>query len=500
MRGISALVMAGALTTVAPATATAFCGFYVGGAGADLYNDASVVVMMRHGTTTVLSMQNNYQGPPRDFAMVVPVPVVLDKKQVKTLPRDVFRKVDAMAAPRLVEYWERDPCLRLETRRFAFAGDHIDGRLILPDGLMLKRRVTVHSRFEVDEYEIVVLGATDSGALESWLRRHNYAIPRGAKELLRPYVASGMKFFVAKVDASKVQTVGGKTMLSPLRFYYQSKRFNLPIRLGLLSSKGTQDLLVHVLADRRYEVANYDNVTIPTNLPIAPEAKGQFGAFYAALFDHVVSKHKGAVVTEYAWDARTCDPCPGPALSRIDLFHLGLDVVPALRKSAGPIVLTRLHARYSKGALGDDLVFREAPPIAGGREHQTANGRLERGATKGAVNNFQGRYIIRHPWTGPIECKNPRRGRWDQRPGRRARAATNIAAAPRGQVSVKSLLRRSLAAEDTLVVRGDRSLRSALSEPSVDRKGGCAGCASTTGGAVPILLALMALLATRRRG
>jgi hypothetical protein len=38
------------------------------------------VVLMRDGTRTVLSMQNNYQGPPQDFAMVVPVPVVLRRR------------------------------------------------------------------------------------------------------------------------------------------------------------------------------------------------------------------------------------------------------------------------------------------------------------------------------------------------------------------------------------------------------------------------------------
>ena len=65
---------------------------------------------MREGTRTVLSMQNNYQGPPESFAMVVPVPVVLQKENVKTLPADVFDRVDSLAAPRLVEYWEQDPC------------------------------------------------------------------------------------------------------------------------------------------------------------------------------------------------------------------------------------------------------------------------------------------------------------------------------------------------------------------------------------------------------
>src|SRR5688572_18114685 len=91
-------------------TADAFCGFYVGGAGTKMFNNATQVVLMRHGQTTVLSMQNNYQGPPSRFAMVVPVPVVLKEEHVKTLPRDVFDKVDLLGAPRLVEYWETDPC------------------------------------------------------------------------------------------------------------------------------------------------------------------------------------------------------------------------------------------------------------------------------------------------------------------------------------------------------------------------------------------------------
>ena len=110
MRGRSCFAVLVALAA-APATADAFCGFYVSGAESGMFNNATQVVLMREGTRTVLSMQNNYQGPPSDFAMVVPVPVVLQEENVKTLPREVFSKVDAMGAPRLVEYWEMDPCM-----------------------------------------------------------------------------------------------------------------------------------------------------------------------------------------------------------------------------------------------------------------------------------------------------------------------------------------------------------------------------------------------------
>lgn len=47
--------------------ARAFCGFYVSGADTKLTNNATQVVLMRDGTRTVLSMQNNYQGPPEKW-------------------------------------------------------------------------------------------------------------------------------------------------------------------------------------------------------------------------------------------------------------------------------------------------------------------------------------------------------------------------------------------------------------------------------------------------
>src|SRR6478609_5507610 len=111
----SALVLACLGVVAMPSVVDAFCGFYVAGSNQQLQNDATQVVLMRKGTRTVLSMQNNYKGPPEAFAMIVPVPVVLHEKDVKTLTKDVFKHVEQMGAPRLVEYWEQDPC---EVRKY----------------------------------------------------------------------------------------------------------------------------------------------------------------------------------------------------------------------------------------------------------------------------------------------------------------------------------------------------------------------------------------------
>jgi len=91
----------------------------------------------------------------------------------------------------------------------------------------------------------------------------------------------------------------------------------VPVRLGLLSSGGKQDLIVHILSrGQRYDVANYDNVTIPTNLDVTNETRQRFGSFYASLFDQTLEKHPKAVVTEYSWDA-----CAGRGGARGDLHQ-----------------------------------------------------------------------------------------------------------------------------------------------------------------------------------
>ena len=374
--------------------ADAFCGFYVSGATGDLFNNATQVVLMRDGMRTVLSMQNNYQGPPSDFAMVIPVPVVLKKEDVKTLDLALLQKVDQMDAPRLVEYWEKDPCepeleyKHLE-RRYSKNGASKDK---VADASPKEPLVKIEAQFKVGEYEIVILSAKDSGALDGWLRQNKYNIPAGAEPVLRPYVEAGTKFFVAKVDSTKVKFNGNQAALSPLRFHYDTQDFSLPIRLGLLNANGPQDLIVHILAkNQRYEVANYKNAFIPTNLKVDDPVKDRFGEFYAALFDETLKKNPGAVITEYSWAASTCDPCPGPTLTQADLMTLGADVLPG----ADPwqMVLTRVHARYTKDTIGEDLVFKAAPTIVGGRGTPNAQGDFdEKGVqTDAYANNFQGR-------------------------------------------------------------------------------------------------------------
>lgn len=407
-RVLTALAGLLALILVVPPTAHAFCGFYVAGGDSSLFNDATQVVVLRSGDHVVISMQNNYQGPTEDFAMVIPVPEILKEEDVNTLNKDLFDKIDQLTAPRLVEYWEYDPCEEMWDEDLVMSSE-ADGEAP-PGGDPGK--VEVEAEFSVGEYDIVILSATEALALEMWLVEQDYNIPEHAAPYFEPYVEAGQYFFVAKVNSHKVNQENGNVVLSPLRIHHESKEFGLPVRLGMINSSGTQDLIVYVLGDnQRYEVANYPNAFIPTNIHVNELVKESFGSFYRTLFAMTLDRTPGAIITEYAWDASTCDPCPGPALDQQDYLTLGADVLPN-EGSDVHWVITRLHARYEKDTMIGDLVFTEAIPVVGGREHYIDEGILEPGAREDTINNFQGRYIIRHEWDGPIACPEPIYQQW----------------------------------------------------------------------------------------
>jgi hypothetical protein len=410
--------------------------------------------------------------------MIVPVPEVLEKENVKVLKDKIFEKVDRLASPRLVEYWERDPCERPRKRRRVRLKSSRRKRSKSKSKKPKKDLgVTVEAEFTKGEYKIQVLSAERSNGLETWLKQEKYKIPRGAAKLFKPYIQDGMYFFAAKVDAKKVKfDKNGRALLSPLRFHYDAKTFQLPVRLGLINAKGHQDLLVHILAKgQRYEVANRKNVTIPTNIVVDEKVKKRFAEFYAALFDATLEQNPGAVVTEYSWQAMKCDPCPGnmaggAALNASDLYTLGADVLSGKSIGQGKTirldrrrmrrrrrrrrtwrprsnwVLTRLHLRYTADELKDDLVFRQAESIVGGRGTPSGEDGTfsEQGAKESRINQFQARYAILHPWEGEVDCKKPRRGRWGGPPrgkSNQARAAGDTATAPRGKLSVREMVR-----------------------------------------------------------
>ena len=519
------------LLTMLPASAAAFCGFYVAGSGDELYNDATQVVLMRKDTTTVLSMENNYRGPLEDFAMVIPVPQVLMEENVKTLDPDIFRRVDKLSAPRLVQYWEEDPCQNnvfeyntyINGCQYDYYNNASNNNAYYNNSSPIYDMassadqgqappVMIEAQFAVGEYEILILSSEEATGLETWLTANNYKIPAGATEIFEQYIQQGMYFFVAKVDPAKVTFKDGQAVLSPLRFDYDSETFQLPVRLGMVNSSGEQDLITYILGQgQRYEVANYPNVFIPTNIEVSQDVKDGFGTFYTKLFARTVKQNPGAVVTEYSWDASTCDPCPGPTLDFEDYATLGADVLEGgeeFSQFGRGWTLTRLHARYGKDGLTDDLVFQKAGPVVGGREVYDAAGRLETGAKPAEYgsDNFQGRYIMRNRWTGAVDCEDPQFGRWGGPPSGVEQPSTGTALSPNTRGEPSNIETGGTSIEDreleTLVKEDIEDIDVTAQNPTEtgnnDSGRGCSS-AGTAGGGAGLVFALLGMLGISRR-
>src|SRR5437016_3036874 len=94
------------------ANAHAFCGFYVAKGDAKIFNRASQVVIVRDLDRTVMTMANDFHGEPRDFAVVIPVPTLITRGQIHVVDKALIDHLDAYSAPRLVEYFDEDPCRR----------------------------------------------------------------------------------------------------------------------------------------------------------------------------------------------------------------------------------------------------------------------------------------------------------------------------------------------------------------------------------------------------
>src|SRR6185369_12793040 len=155
---IAAIAAGSAL--VASGDAGAFCGFFVGKADATLFNDASKVIMVRNEEKTVISMQNDYRGNLKEFAIVVPVPQVLQREQINVGDPKIFDRIDAYSAPRLAEYFDENPCDRRRSMELSRAGGTVAVQAPAAKALRDKALgVTVEAQYTVGEYDIVILSA-----------------------------------------------------------------------------------------------------------------------------------------------------------------------------------------------------------------------------------------------------------------------------------------------------------------------------------------------------
>lgn len=390
MKRLALTLLTLALLAATARTALGFCGFYVAKADTRLFNKASQVVLVRDGDRTVLTMANDFKGDPKEFAVVIPVPTFIRKEQIHVAEKALLDHLDAYTAPRLVEYYDDNPCQRVMYEAMRVPSAPAAGAAQDVEERAKSLGVKIEASYTVGEYDILILSAQQSEGLETWLRENGYRVPHGASRVLGSYLKQGMRFFVAKVNL-KEQSKLGFSYLRPIQVAYESPKFMLPIRLGMVNADGPQELFIYTLTRQgRVETTNYRTVRLPSDVEVPLFVKDDFGDFYKAMFARQVQKEDMRVVfLEYAWDMSWCDPCAADPLTSDELRELGVFWIerearrPDIMPQAQNVFVTRLHVRYDAAHFPEDLVFQETGDRA----------------------NFQGRYILRHPWRGKDQCR-----------------------------------------------------------------------------------------------
>ena len=343
----------------APA-ASAFCGTYIGGVDDSLYNDVSQVVLARQQGQTTLTLANDYSGDLSEFAMVIPVPVVLQPDDVRTVEGDLVATVAKFSEPREVAY-TCDDFKPARSQSGLGCVDELSINASADSGsAQPPSDVVIESSFSVGIYDIVVLSAEESSSLMEWLSTNGYGVDASAEALLGEYIDSGAYFFAAKVDIGD-QLAGDpeqSTWLEPLQFTYPSEAFSLPIRLGTLNSRGSQDVLIYAFTDPAsgsVGISNYPEVNIPRDCMLGPDS--DMTDYVNAEFDLAIDNEGGSAwMLEHSWNPLHCDPCTGPVLDDRISSEFGFE---------GQAWFSRLRVRYDADVT-EDLMLYES-----GRNQQT---------------------------------------------------------------------------------------------------------------------------------
>lgn len=335
---------------------------------AKLYNKSSQVVLVRDGKKTTITMSNDVYGDVKDFAMVIPVPAVLRRDQIRTVDMNLINQLEQQTGPRLISVTDVDPCQtwgwEMESVTDSKTTNAVAGSADGTRPQSTQSTVKVEARYAVGEYDILILSAQESEGLMTWLKTNGYQVSESAREVLEPYIKSGLKFFVAKVNLDR-KPEGPGNFLTPLQISFETDRFMLPIRLGMANADGDQDLTVYAFTRTgRVEPTNYRIAEMPSNLTVPTFVADDFGKFYGDMFTTAWKREgKNALLLEFAGTHFPTNVGPIWQITNFNSFKdLGLDWIPDAKSTQYfPIFLTRMHVRYNRTTFPQDLAFQITP-------------------------------------------------------------------------------------------------------------------------------------------
>jgi len=171
-------------------------------------------VIWHDGKTETLIISITFRGDSDEFVWVIPTP---SKPEVVQGVDELFTGLDVLARP-------------VYTTRYGPVGEYGGGVNYLSKGA----EVTVVETKKVDIYDIAVLTAENTQALQKWLEDNGYQYPKNREHLLSSYISKDWYFIAVKVNAQSLSISQGlKTgHATPLKISFNSEKVVYPLKIS----------------------------------------------------------------------------------------------------------------------------------------------------------------------------------------------------------------------------------------------------------------------------
>jgi len=326
VKTISAL---GATTLLLLGAGTALpCGaFFPTTVGSNLAIDAQRALLVFYEREVEMHLQLAANGEGEPFAWILPVP---GTPGIALGDARIFDALDAVASP-VVE----------------LRGGERGGGLCASDAAGTSRLGGAVQHFgsgALGDYEWALIGGTSADAIATWLDTHGFVTPPGLADVIADYQVGGTRFLAVKL-APGANTPARE--LAPLVITVSrpgDSRVTFPLGFGRLSARALNPVLLYVLSDKRYRVANAGSAEVSIVAGAMRERldRGE-DAGYAATVDALTAAAGGRLfVTEHASELMGRQDLPAALAEHVD--------------EGGPSYLTRLYAHVPAAHL-DDLVI-----------------------------------------------------------------------------------------------------------------------------------------------
>jgi hypothetical protein len=215
----------------------------------DVITDHRMIFSVTPQQTTLYD-EIEYQGSPAGFAWVLPIH---GQVQVGLSSDAVFAALDSVTQT-TIESPNPPSCPSCSCGEFgASAGDAGASGSSSGGG----GGVNVISQSVVGPYETVQLQSTNPTALSDWLTANGFAIPAAVQPIIAAYVNEGFDFL-----ALKLQPGQGVQAMRPVSVTTSGAGLTLPLRMVAAGTGATVGITLWVVAQGRYEAANFPNFTV----------------------------------------------------------------------------------------------------------------------------------------------------------------------------------------------------------------------------------------------